>query len=485
MVFSSVTFLFYFLPITLLLYFIVPYKFKNITLLIASLFFFAWGAPKFVFILIVGIVIDFFIGNKIFKLSEKSIKKKWLIASIFLNLGLLAYFKYANFFIENFNDIISLFGVSRLKWMEIVLPIGISFFTFQKMSYIIDIYKSGKKPLKNIHDFALYILLFPQLIAGPIIRYHEIADQIIDRKKQINLDNQIAGFQRFIIGLSKKMLIANAMGLEVDKVFTNGFDQLGMLSAWLVILAYAFQIYFDFSGYSDMAIGLGRMMGFKIPENFKYPYISTSIRDFWKRWHISLTTWFRDYLFLPLAYHYSRKFDKPKYFNLKADYTVYTLVVLITFLLTGFWHGAAWTFVFWGLYHGILLAVDRLFLYKWLKKLPKPISLIITLIFVLFGWVLFRADNFGQAVEFSGKMLSFSVSHLEFSKHFYTMFVVAIFFSIAPIFKKIEKGMQRFFSTESPWYSFIIKHLVSLLLLFLCMSEIVSTGFNPFIYFRF
>ncbi|MBT4729699.1 MAG: MBOAT family protein, partial [Bacteroidetes bacterium] len=335
MVFSSTIFIFYFLPATFVVYFISPYKWKNLVLLLSSTFFFAWGAPEFIFILLVSITADYYLANFLFSSTNKQRKKSLLLLSIFLNLGLLIYFKYANFFVDNFNSILNEFGAINVKWTAIVLPIGISFFTFQKLSYVLDVFRMKKEPLKKWTDFALYILLFPQLIAGPIIRYTQIADQLIDRKAMLTIDNALLGFRRFIIGLSKKMLIANALGQQVDLAFSNGIENLGSLSSWIIIIAYALQIYFDFSGYSDMAIGIGRMLGFKIPENFKNPYIAKDIIDFWRRWHITLTNWFRDYLFFPLAFSISNKLQKPKYLQLKTDYWIYFFAALITFGLTG------------------------------------------------------------------------------------------------------------------------------------------------------
>ena len=485
MVFSSTIFIFYFLPATFVVYFISPYKWKNLVLLLSSTFFFAWGAPEFIFILLVSITADYYLANFLFSSTNKQRKKSLLLLSIFLNLGLLIYFKYANFFVDNFNSILNEFGAINVKWTAIVLPIGISFFTFQKLSYVLDVFRMKKEPLKKWTDFALYILLFPQLIAGPIIRYTQIADQLIDRKAMLTIDNALLGFRRFIIGLSKKMLIANALGQQVDLAFSNGIENLGSLSSWIIIIAYALQIYFDFSGYSDMAIGIGRMLGFKIPENFKNPYIAKDIIDFWRRWHITLTNWFRDYLFFPLAFSISNKLQKPKYLQLKTDYWIYFFAALITFGLTGFWHGASWSFLLWGLYHGAWLVINRFLLKKFFKRIGKTSSILITFIIVLIGWVLFRAENLNEAVVFLSQMFSLETSSLIFPFSFWLILTIGILISFVPAFGKMESFFENIRSEDKRLPFFVIRYTITAMLLILCMSEIVSTGFNPFIYFRF
>lgn len=339
MVFSSVLFLFYFLPIFFLVYILIPVKLRNTWALIASLLFYAWGAPIFVFVVSGIIVIDFFIVNKIYESQDRSLRRKLLTVSVILKVGLLAYFKYANFFIENIDVVLQAAGFSKIPWTQVALPIGISFFTFQALTYSVDVYRKVHAPLKSIGDYLLYILLFPQLIAGPIVRYNEIADQLEDRHENENFDNRVLGLFRFIIGLSKKVLIANVLGAEADKAFAFSQDELTSNIAWIGILAYTFQIYFDFSGYSDMAIGLGRMMGFKFPENFNNPYVSQNITEFWRRWHITLGRFMRDYLYIPLGGN--RVTVSRMYFNLA-----------FVFIVSGFWHGAAWNFLIWGAYHG-------------------------------------------------------------------------------------------------------------------------------------
>ncbi|MBC8343507.1 MAG: MBOAT family protein [Bacteroidetes bacterium] len=485
MVFSSTIFLFYFLPATLILYFISPYKWKNLLLLVASIFFFSWGAPVFIFILLTSITIDFLIGRMMVSMEKKQKRKLFLLASLILNLGLLVYFKYANFFIENFNSLLELFGARNIEWIYIVLPIGISFFTFQKLSYIIDIYRAVRKPLKKWTDFALYILLFPQLIAGPIIRYSQIADQLIDRRSMLNMDNKLYGLRRFIIGLAKKMMIANTLGLHVDLAFSNGVENLGTWSSWVIIIAYAMQIYFDFSGYSDMAIGIGRILGFKIPENFKNPYIANNVIDFWRRWHITLTNWFRDYLFFPLAFSFSKKMGKGKYLNLKTDYYIYFFTSLITFGLIGFWHGASWAFLLWGLYHGIWLILNRFLLKSFFRKIGKIPAILITFLIVLVGWVLFRCDDMDQSLVFFHKMFSFSSTGQIFPSSFWLIFILSLIISFLPALGKLESYFEKIRFEEKSLSFSIFRYILILAILILCMSEVVSTGFNPFIYFRF
>ncbi|MFC2113724.1 MBOAT family O-acyltransferase [Bacteroidota bacterium] len=485
MVFSSTIFLFYFLPLTILLYFLSPYSWKNYVLLLASIFFFAWGAPVFIFILLASVSVDFYLGNRIYSQTEKPKRKNFLILSIVLNLGMLAYFKYANFFLENINVVFGAIGINAIHWTKIILPIGISFFTFQKMSYIFDIYRGGKEPLKKLSDFALYILLFPQLIAGPIVRYSEIADQLLDRRAMLTLDNKLRGIQRFIIGLAKKMLIANAMGEQVDAAFSGGIQSLGTISAWIVMMAYALQIYFDFSGYSDMAIGIGRILGFKIPENFKNPYISKSIIEFWKRWHISLTNWFRDYLFYPLAFATSRKLYKEKYIGLKTDYWIYLIAAFVTFFLTGFWHGASWNFVIWGAYHGVWLILDRFFLKKVLKRIGAFPATLFSFVIVIFGWVLFRVESLQDIALYMNKMLIPAGGSLQLSNHFWLIFILGLIVVFIPAFFRNEVKLQQWYEENKRVSLLVLKNVVIVFLLILSMSEIVSTGFNPFIYFRF
>ena len=483
MVFSSTIFLIYFLPFFLITYWLTPQRFRNITALFWSVLFYAWGAPKFIFVLFCSIVVDFFLAKKIYQ-SEIFLKKKYLLISMVLNVGLLLYFKYSNFFIENANVLLENLGLTGVHWTNLALPIGISFFTFQKISYIVDIFRGKNTPLKKISDLALYIILFPQLIAGPIVRYSEIKDQLQNRIANENIDNRLNGFFRFSIGLAKKMLIANQMSILADTIFNIPAGILTMGQAWLGSLAYAFQIYFDFSGYSDMAIGLGLMMGFRFPENFNAPYISQSISEFWRRWHITLSNWMRDYLYIPIGGN--RVKSKVRlYFNL-----------WVVFLISGFWHGAAWTFIAWGIFHGAFLILDRLFLLRFYKMIGKPLSIIITFIITLVGWVIFRAETFTQAMSYIVIMFDFGNMNLAISttrgtydwfieQRFIIIFGVASFFSFLPTINFIEKNMNSFFGTQGEKDFIFIKSILAIILLYICITEVISTGINPFIYYRF
>ena len=483
MVFSSTIFLVYFLPFFLITYWLTPQKFRNITALVWSILFYAWGAPKFIFVLFGSIVIDFFLAKKIHE-SESFLKKRYLLASMVLNVGLLLYFKYANFFVENGNVLLENLGVSGVHWTKLALPIGISFFTFQKISYIVDVYRGKNEPLQKLSDLALYIILFPQLIAGPIVRYSEIKDQLQNRVANENIDNRLNGLFRFSIGLAKKMLIANQMSELADTIFSIPEESLTMGQAWLGSLAYSFQIYFDFSGYSDMAIGLGLMMGFRFPENFNAPYISQSITEFWRRWHITLSNWMRDYLYIPLGGN--RVKSKTRlYFNL-----------WMVFLISGFWHGAAWTFIAWGIFHGAFLILDRLFLLRFYKMIGKPLSILITFIITLIGWVIFRAETFPQAISYVTTMFDFGNIDLAISttrgtydwfveQRFLIILVIASFFSFLPSINFIEKSMNPFFGTKGENDFIMLKSILAIVLLYVCMTEVISTGVNPFIYYRF
>jgi len=472
MVFSSVLFLTYFLPIFLLIYYLTGKKHKNHVILISSILFYSWGAPKFVFVILASTYIDFYIVKTLY-LSDSLKKKKLLLAiSIFINLGLLAYFKYANFFVENVNAVLSNFGFTDISWTNVVLPIGISFYTFQTLTYSIDVYRKVHVPLEKVSDYVLYIMSFPQMIAGPIVRFNSIADQITSRTESI--DNRLIGFFRFIIGLSKKVLIANVLGEQVSILLDGDLNQLNFGTAWLGVLAYTFQIYFDFSGYSDMAIGLGRMIGFTFPENFNSPYTSKSISEFWRRWHITLGRFMKDYLYIPLGGNRTSK--SRMYLNL-----------WIVFLLSGLWHGASWNFVIWGAYHGFFLILDRLFLINLLTKLGKPISILFTFFIIIIGWGIFRIEN----IEGVGILLSklFDVSSFsipETNSNFNFMFVLAVFFSFITAFnfgKKLEKLV--FYQSKYSTKGYIIFSSLSIFLYLLSLSFIISSGFNPFIYFRF
>ncbi len=473
MVFSSNVFLLYFLPIFLLTYYFVGTKFKNYAILGASIFFYSWGAPKFVFVILTSTIIDFQIVKRLY-LSNSINKRKFLLGtSIFINLGLLAYFKYANFFVDNLNVSLETIGFSQVKWTSVVLPIGISFYTFQTLTYSIDVYRKIHAPLEKVTDYLLYIMSFPQMIAGPIVRFNSIADQITQREESI--DDKLIGFYRFSIGLAKKVLIANVMAEQADLIFNSNLSQLNTANAWLGMLAYTFQIYFDFSGYSDMAIGLGRMMGFRFPENFNSPYISQSISEFWRRWHITLGSFMRDYLYIPLGGN--RVSSKYRFF----------FNLWVVFLLSGLWHGASWNFVIWGAFHGVFLIFDRIFLLQLLKRIGKIPSIIVTFFIVMIGWVFFRLERIGEIKIYLSKLFSFN-SSLEFETipAFGLIAFLAIIFSFLVIFKQGKQLEKLVFHTEqySLKYHFIFT-ILSILLLILSITSITSSEFNPFIYFRF
>ncbi|MEG0774566.1 MBOAT family protein [Clostridium sp.] len=393
MVFTSTVFMFMFLPIVVGGYFLIRKEFRNMLLLLASLLFYAWGEPKFVLVMLLSIIINFYFGVLIHKNFEnKSKKKLYLVICLVLNLGLLIFFKYANFLVHNLNSLMGLVSIEyTVNLRTIPLPIGISFFTFQGLSYVVDVYRKDTKVQKNIFDLALYIALFPQLIAGPIVRYQDVDREI--EKREITIDKTYYGIRRFIMGFAKKILIANGTGEIADKIFAIPSNELTAGVAWLGIICYTLQIYYDFSGYSDMAIGLGKVFGFNFLENFNYPYISKSIREFWKRWHISLTTWFRDYLYIPLGGN--RCSTAKSYRN-----------QIIVFLLSGLWHGASWNFIFWGAFHGTFLVIERTPIGKVLNRLWAPIRHLYALLIIMVGWVFFRAENLTAGWNYVKAMFS-------------------------------------------------------------------------------
>jgi alginate O-acetyltransferase complex protein AlgI len=401
-------------------------------------------------------------------------RKFFLTLSLIFNLGLLIYFKYANFFVENLDSILNSFGLKSVVWTKIALPIGISFFTFQKITYTVDVFRKVHAPLKKVWDYAFYILMFPHLIAGPIVRFNLIADQIEDREYNETTDNRLTGFFRFTVGLAKKVLIANVLGEQVDKIFALSGGDLTSSLAWIGIVAYTFQIYYDFSGYSDMAIGLARMIGFDFPENFNNPYISQSITEFWRRWHMTLGRFMKDYLYIPLG---GNKVSTVRlYFNL-----------WVVFLLSGLWHGAAWNFVLWGAYQGIFLVADRLFLIKLFNRIGKVPSIVIIFFITLIGWVFFRANTLDHAWIYLKTMFHFDFSNLgmSFDPRFWTMMVFASIFAFWAVFNKIEKWQEVIFGKIQKNTTIIMMVFASFIMFIISLSAITSTGFNPFIYFRF
>ncbi len=485
MIFSSSLFLLYFLPFFLIVYYLIDRSYKNWFLLFASILFYAWGAPKFVFVVMGSVLIDFVLIRQM-SLKTGTGRRVLFWVSVILNLALLLYFKYMNFFVDQFHAMQLLFGLKPADWTKIALPVGISFITFQKLSYTLDVYKKQHPVFQKLQDYALYIFMFPQLLSGPIVRPGQIASQITDRLDQENIDYRLTGFYRFIIGLAKKVLIADVLGVTVNEIFALSSTELSSGMVWIGAIAYTFQIYFDFSGYSDMAIGLARMMGFKLPENFNSPYVSQSITEFWRRWHMTLSFWFRDYIFLPLAYATSRKLPKEHYWGVRADKVIYLIATTVTFLLCGFWHGANWTFIAWGAYMGVFLIADRLILLKYLKKSGKVPSIAITFILLMIGWLIFRSESLHEAWYLIRRLFIFQGGEntIWLNPKFWTMLSIAVIFSFWGGFKKIESWVEKLYF--KPGNSLMIAFSVIAILLFiLSEATITSSGFSPFIYFRF
>lgn len=482
MVFSSPIFLFGFLPIILFAYYLSPGSIKNIILLLASLLFYAWGEVFYIGIMIASIISNYVVGKLIYSAqqNEKDTSARIHVSlGIIVNIGLLISFKYANFIADNINALLSLFNIAAIELEPVHLPLGISFFTFQAISYIVDIYRKEVKAQNNIYNLALYISLFPQLIAGPIVRYHDVAAQIVYRSHSIELF--ASGVQRFIIGLSKKMIIANPMGEVADNVFALSGGDLTMPLAWIGIITYTLQIYFDFSGYSDMAIGLGRMFGFRFHENFNYPYIAKSLREFWRRWHISLSSWFRDYVYIPLGG--SRVSTFRVYLNL-----------LLVFIITGFWHGASWNFLAWGLFHGFFLACEHMGFSTLLSKAWRPIQHLYLLLVVVVSWVFFRSETLSDAVTYLSAMTDLSswvsiesqIARVTTNESGY-IFVLGILFSM-PVYHWIKHRLSDVINDRNLAALSLIylpRFLFLASILFISILKIASYTYNPFIYFRF
>ncbi|MCK9269805.1 MAG: MBOAT family O-acyltransferase [Bacteroidales bacterium] len=474
MVFSSAVFLLVFLPVFLITYYLVGSRLKNYTILLFSIFFYAWGAPDFVFVVLGSMIVNFYVVQSMQRAATLPLKRLLLALSVAINLGLLLYFKYANFFIENINALISALGLgSDIPWAAVALPVGISFFTFQSLTYSVDVYRKVHAPLQKLSDYILYILMFPQLIAGPIVRFNFIADQITHRSE--TADDRLLGMFRFIIGLAKKVLIANVLGAEADRIMALDPAAISSATAWMGILAYTFQIYFDFAGYSDMAIGIGRMIGFTFPENFNNPYVSQSITEFWRRWHITLGAWMRDYLYIPLGGN-RVKTQRRLYFNL-----------WFVFLVSGLWHGASWNFVIWGGYHGLFLILDRIFLLKLLKRSGKVFSTIFTFFVVVMGWVFFRVEDFATAMIYFQRLFAFDfgATSLVPDPEVVTILMVAIIFSFITVSKAGLQLQEKVFYAEYPPQRKYVMFACTLVLFVLSLASVTTSGFNPFIYFRF
>lgn len=468
MTFASITFLLYFLPLFLLIYQFTPKSLKNSIILAGSILFYSWGGPKFIFAILITTLLDFIFVQKMYNAKSLTGKKFWLVLSLLMNLGMLFYFKYANFFIDNLS---SIFGLD-IHLQKVLLPIGISFYTFESITYMVDVYRGVHPPLKNFWQYQTYILLFPKLIAGPIVRFHEIADQITNRTE--TYDKKIHGLVLFCIGLAKKVILANTIGKQADAVFEMSIDNIDTMAAWTGALSYTFQIYFDFSGYSDMAIGLCKIMGFEIPENFNNPYTSQSITEFWRRWHITLGRWMKNYLYIPLG---GNRLGQ-----------VRTLINLwIVFLLSGLWHGAGWNFILWGAYHGFFLVIERYKLLKLYEKIPSFIKVIFTFIIVVTGWVLFRNEDIHYALGIIKKMYTFeTLGNMGYLQNdFWFSFLLCTFFSFFALFPSFKNIQEKIYSFQISNSSKIKWVFASIMLYYIALSYIAALDFNPFIYFRF
>ncbi|MDR0819807.1 MAG: MBOAT family protein [Oscillospiraceae bacterium] len=474
MLFSSVTFLYYFLPATLILYYLTPTpqgspRYRNIVLLIASFVFYAWGEPVYSILMVGEVAALWALGLLINRFRDRPASKAFLVLSLVVGLGALAFFKYSNFFITNINAI----SGADISLLKLALPIGISFYTFQTLSYSIDLYWGKTEVQRNPLDFACYVMLFPQLIAGPIVRYADVAAELKDREH--SLSRFSAGARRFVIGLAKKILISNLLGELVE--ICKASPEHSVLFAWLYIAAYTLHIYFDFSGYSDMAIGLGHILGFKFMENFNYPYIATSVTDFWRRWHISLSSWFRDYVYIPLG---GNRVSKPRFiFN-----------ILVVWTLTGFWHGADWNFMAWGLYFGIILLIEKFLTGKLLEKLPKALSHVYVMLIVCVSWAFFDSPSFSAAGAALSRMFGFGAESLAGTESLYYLrsYLVPLIIGAigcTPLPKRIAEKLLASETRLGKAASTALEPLTIAVLLIVITAFLVDGSFNPFIYFRF
>ncbi|MGN1319398.1 MAG: MBOAT family O-acyltransferase [Lachnospirales bacterium] len=460
MIFSSIEFLFFFLPIVLILYYILPLKAKNVVLLLSSLLFYSWGEPVYVILMILSSIAGYILGLLIDRESKSFKKNLLLCVSVIINLGILGFFKYANFII----DIVNNFGFT-IKPLNLALPIGISFFTFQILSYVIDVYKGEIKSEKSLLVLMTYVSMFPQLIAGPIVRFQTVAKQM--RKREISFNNYTIGLRRFLMGLFKKVIIANNIGILWESIKGLDMSTLSLGCSWLGAIAFSLQLYFDFSGYGDMAVGMGKILGFDYNENFNYPYIAKSITDFWRRWHISLSTWFRDYVYIPLGGN--RKGNLRQIFN-----------ILVVWSLTGLWHGAAWNFVLWGVYYGVLLICEKFVWGKFLNKLPALFQHIYTLLIVVTGFAIFALDDFNMLKKYLSVMFLNSNGILFDNEFLFNIlnygFILLIGAIVsAPIYKIIrEKNKSNILTVAFYLIGFILS-----------TAYLVNSSYNPFLYFRF
>lgn len=470
MLFSSITFLFIFLPLTLLLYYLVPARMKNYVMLAASLIFYAWGEPVYIILMILSIILNYFCGQDIYEKRDNARAMKMsLMFGVVMNLLILGFFKYYGLLMDTINAILPI----DIPYRVLALPIGISFYTFQAMSYLIDVYRKEVKPQENILYFALYISMFPQLIAGPIVRYIDIEEQL--KERSINSTKFGEGAMYFIRGLAKKVVLANTFGSVYEQVAAMQMGSFSTLTAWVGAIAYAFQIYFDFGGYSDMAIGLGKMFGFEFLPNFNYPYIAKSITDFWRRWHISLSTWFREYVYIPLGGN-------------RCTPSRHILNLLIVWMLTGLWHGAQWNFMFWGLYYGVILILEK---YLWgskIEKLPSAVQHIYAFVLVLFGWVFFFSPTLGYAGQYLKVMFGIGAKGIFDKQGFFMIFTNWLLIVIA-ILASAPRGYKLLKKITGCWQSEEVRSIVTcavyIAMFLLCIAFLVTETYNPFLYFRF
>ena len=468
MLFSSIVFLFTFLPAVMLLYYLLPVRFRNVILLLASLVFYAWGEPVYLFLMLLSILFNYFSGLDIARnLQDKRAAKRSLVFNLIINLAVLGFFKYEGFVLDTLNGILPV----HISYHALPLPIGISFYTFQILSYIIDVYRGNVKVQTNLPNFALYVTMFPQLIAGPIVQYADVDEQLASR--EISRTKFGEGSMYFIRGLAKKVLLANTSGMIFTEVSGLAKDNIAVMTAWLGAFAYMFQIYFDFSGYSDMAIGLGKMFGFEFNMNFNYPYVSKSITEFWRRWHISLSSWFRDYVYIPLG---GNRVSKIKHIR----------NLLIVWFLTGLWHGAAWNFVAWGLYYGVILIIEKYLLSPVLDRLPDVVRHIYSIVLVVIGWVLFFSSSFGQAAAYIRVMFGAGAHGFADRESMYLLtsnlilWLILIFGSTPLVHFRYEHMLR-----SKKWNTTIINSVVYAALFIVCIAYLVTETYNPFLYFRF
>lgn len=468
MLFSSIVFLFTFLPAVVILYYLLPVRFRNVILLLASLVFYAWGEPVYLFLMLLSILFNYFSGLDIARnLQDKRAAKRSLVFNLIINLAVLGFFKYEGFVLDTLNGILPV----HISYHALPLPIGISFYTFQILSYIIDVYRGNVKVQTNLPNFALYVTMFPQLIAGPIVQYADVDEQLASR--EISRTKFGEGSMYFIRGLAKKVLLANTSGMIFTEVSGLAKGNIAVMTAWLGAFAYMFQIYFDFSGYSDMAIGLGKMFGFEFNMNFNYPYVSKSITEFWRRWHISLSSWFRDYVYIPLG---GNRVSKIKHIR----------NLLIVWFLTGLWHGAAWNFVAWGLYYGVILIIEKYLLSPVLDRLPDVVRHIYSIVLVVIGWVLFFSSSFGQAADYIRVMFGAGAHGFADRESMYLLtsnlilWLILIFGSTPLVHFRYEHMLR-----TKKWNTTIINSVVYAALFIVCIAYLVTETYNPFLYFRF